>query len=212
MSSDYLEYYGVKHGLGSRSGRTQRQRRNSQDSEEGKNMSRSFKKFNTPQDRTLWQIFWSQDQESDAEDQQMTMVDASIGQRAKSRMDRDQNEIEDESDEEVVYESKGGETYPPPKPKRTPQKPFNENEWTSMDLGEAQEREFTGRGLLERKDSDTDLMLGAPPKGQWCARVRWCFVNCRNPVFWRVYWWIPLVILLAIAIYIVVTLVIVKTL
>lgn len=75
----------------------------------------SFKKYSTAENRTLWQIFWKhEDSENEAE---LTMVDASAASRARSRLERDVHENQEDSDEDVVYESQG-EQYPPPRTKR----------------------------------------------------------------------------------------------
>ncbi len=85
---------------------------------------------------------------------------------------------------------------------------FSEKQWETVDM-RGSDGEFTGKNLLERKDSDSDLFLPGTLKNKREVQLRWCCLNCKSTMFWKQYWWIPAIVFLAIIIYIAITVIIV---
>lgn len=154
--------------------------------------------------RTLWQINWN-----DQEDEPVvTMVDLSKIELSEGDSFNPHVRVDEDTGDLVVFERNAQEL----EGKLTTSGSIYKKGKKSIDLSST--KSMVGQRYLVRSRSDSDLELYPPSQRRFelCARARWCCLSCRTYAFWKQYWWIPTAIFLAALLYILVVMVIMKTL
>jgi len=169
-----------------------------------------FQKLNSGSNggRTMWQIVWDGDEDLAEFDDDVTVVDASNiefnnedAEDVMYALDAGDTSLKDELDAAIVKGDELQEEFED-KIERVEKNGYSKIKHqgvSTFDIESAEMEpenttgEFNGNFLFQ-KDSDTDLILKLSRRSELSARIKFAWANCRNPLFWRTYWWLPVTI------------------
>lgn len=172
----------------------------------------------------MWQIVWDGDENlAEFDDEDGTVVDASNiefnneeTEHVLYALESGDTSLKDELDAAIVKGEQVQNDFEDKiaKIEKNGYSRINKPGVSSFDIESAEMEpenstgEFNGNFLFQ-KDSDTDLILKLSRRSELSARIKFAWSNCRNPMFWRKFWWLPLTIVGVCIIYTVVVITIV---